>query len=271
MITDAEKLTQLRLALEVARRELIEAEAELTDRRADIEAFEFEYEATVGVLLMQLERVDAEVKDYLDRIQQRRNEKTFGTSFSSVEEQYRKTWRSAPTMPPPKKKVFVSENTEAQIKKLYRQLARRYHPDLAADEAERDFRTDMMTAVNDAYAARSLAELMALAKEVEIKGQSEPSSKEFAGLDMIEALEEELARCQRRLLQIDLDMQSLYTHHLVELSTEVKFGKQQGRDILAEMAVEVERQIARKSVERDMIKSQFDDLDSGSRSIDPSV
>jgi hypothetical protein len=267
MTTDAERLTQLRLAVEVARRELIEAEAELADRRADIEAFAFEYEAAVGVLLVQLERVDAEVKDYLDRIQQRRNEKTFGTSFSSVEEQYRKTWRSTPTMPPPKKKVFVSENTEAQIKKLYRQLARRYHPDLAANEAERDFRTSRMTAVNDAYAARSLAELMALARELETKGQGEFASEQVAGVDLIKALEEELARCQRRLLQIDLEMQSLYTHHLVELSTEVKFGKQQGRDILAEMAAEVARQLARKTVERDMIKSQFDDLDTGNRSI----
>lgn len=267
MTNDAEKLTQLRLAVEVARRELIEAEAELADRRADIEAFEFEYEATVGVLLMQLELVDAELKDYLDRIQQRRNEKTFGTSFSSVEEQYRKTWRSAPTMPPPKKKVFVSENTEAQIKKLYRQLARRYHPDLAANEAERDFRTNMMTAVNDAYAARSLAELMALMSKLEGEGQQEQSEKAGTGIDMIKALEEELTRCQRRLLQINITMQSLYTHHLVELSTEVKFGKQQGRDILAEMATEIERQLARKTVERDMIKSQFDDLDSGNRSI----
>ncbi|NHZ72216.1 MAG: DnaJ domain-containing protein [Aquificales bacterium] len=264
---DAEKLTQLRLAVEVVRCELIEAEAVLADRRTDIEAFEFEYEATVGVLLMQLERVEAEVDDYLDRIKLRRNEKIFGTAFRSVEDQYRKTWQSPPSAPPPKKKAIVSENTEAQIKKLYRQLARRYHPDLAADEAERVYRTEMMTAVNDAYAARSLAELLALAKELKAKGQTEPSGKGVSEIGMIQALEEELTRCQRRLRQIDLDMQSLYTHHLVELSTEVKFGKQQGRDILAEMAEEVERQIARKTVERDMMKSQFDSLDSGNHLI----
>jgi hypothetical protein len=267
MTTEAEKLTRLRLAVEVVRRELIEAEAELADRRADIEAFEFEYAATVGVQLMTLERIDAELKDYLDRIQQRRNERIFGTAFSSVEDQYRKTWHSTPDTPPPKKKAVVSENTEAQIKKLYRQLARRYHPDLASDDAERTYRTEMMTAVNDAYAARSLAELMALAKELEDYGQSVKAEKGETAVDMIKALEEELTRCQRRLRQIDLDMQSLYTHPLVELSTEVKFGKQRGRDILAEMAEEVERQIARKTVERDMIKTQFDNLNSGDQTI----
>lgn len=263
MATHAEKLTQLRLAVEVARRELIEAEAELADRRLDIEAFEFEYEATVGVLLTQLERIEAEVTAYLDRIKLRRNEKTFGTAYRSVEDQYRQTWHSPPSMPAPKKKTAVSENTEAQIKKVYRQLARRYHPDLAVDEAERVYRTEMMTAVNDAYAARSLAELMALVQELERHGQTDAFAEKETGVDMIKALEEELVRCQRRLRQIELDMHSLYTHHLVELSTEVKFGKRQGRDILAEMAEEVERQIARKTVERDMIKSQFDNLDSG--------
>jgi exonuclease VII small subunit len=262
-MTDAEKLTQLRLAVEVARRDLIEAEAELADRRLDIEAFEFEYEATLGVRLTELERIEAEVAAYLDRIKLRRNEQTFGTAYRSVEDQYRQTWQTPPSMPAPKKKTAVSENTEAQIKKIYRQLARRYHPDLAADEAERIYRTEMMTAVNDAYAARSLAELMALVQELERHGQTDAFAEKETGVDMVKALEEELARCQRRLRQIELEMHSLYTHHLVELSTEVKFGKQQGRDILAEMAEEVERRIARKTVERDMMKSQFDNLDFG--------
>ena len=267
MMSDAEKLARLRLAVEAARRELIDAEAELADRRLDIEAFSFEYEATVGVLLTQLERVEAEVAAYLDRIKLRRNEKTFGTAYRSVEDQYRQTWQSPPTTPPPQKKTAVSENSEAQIKKIYRQLARRYHPDLAADDAERVYRTEMMTAVNDAYAARSLAELMALVQELERKGQADSFAEKETGVAMIKALEEELRRCQRRLRQIELEMNNLYTHHLLELSTEVKFGKREGRDILAEMAEEVARQIARKTVERDMIKAQFDNLDSGSRSL----
>lgn len=266
MTTEAERLTQLRLAVEVARRELIDAEAELADRRTDIAAFEYEYEARVGVLLFQLEQVEADLQDYLDRIKERRNEKIFGTAYSSVEDQFRKTWQSSAMAEPPKKKIHVNENTEAQIKKLYRQLARRYHPDLASDDAEREFRTEMMTAVNDAYAARSLAELMVLAKELEERGQMEAGAGGTA-VDMLKALEEELTRCQRRLRQIDLDVQSLHTHPLVELSTEVKFGEQQGRDILAEMAEEIERKIARKTVERDMIKSQFDNLNSGNQTI----
>lgn len=260
MTQHSQQLAELRAAVETARRELVDAEAELADRRVDIEAFEFEYEARVGVLLTQLEWVNEEVKDYLDRIQQRRNEQTFGTAFSAVEEQYRRTWQKPKQTPVRPRPAPVSDNTAAQIKRLYRQLARRYHPDLAADETERAYRTEMMTAVNDAYAARSLAELLALASELESHGETTAAAKANTAAGMVQALQEELARIERRLQQIDLEMQSLHNHPLVELSLEVKFAQKRGRDVLAEMAAELERQIARKTVERDMIKAQFDSL-----------
>ncbi|MCZ7672608.1 MAG: hypothetical protein M5U34_38550 [Chloroflexi bacterium] len=60
MTYNPEKLAQLRTAVEAARQELVDAEAELADRRIDIEAFEFEYEAQVGVLLTQLTQIEAE-------------------------------------------------------------------------------------------------------------------------------------------------------------------------------------------------------------------
>lgn len=260
MTQNLEELARLRAKVEDARQQLVEAEANLAEQRLDIEAFEFEYQARVGVLLAQLEQIDAEVKLYLDRIQQQRNERTFGTAFSSVEEQYRQTWQAPRQEPSRPKPAPISENSAAQIKNLYRQLARRYHPDLAADEAERAHRTEMMTAVNDAYAARSLAELLALAKELENKGQGVSAVKGQTGEDMVQALSAELQRIQRRLRQIDLELHSLHTHHLVELSLEAKFAQQKGRDILAEMTAEIERRIARKTVERDMIKTQFDNL-----------
>jgi hypothetical protein len=46
----------------------------------------------------------------------------------------------------------------------------------------------------------------------------------------------------------------------VEFSLEVKAARRQGRDLLAEMAAELESKIARKTAERDMLKAQFDQL-----------
>jgi len=258
--TKADKIARLRVEVEAARTDLIEAEAELADYRADIEAFEFLYAARLAERLAVLTAVEAEVADWLDRIQRRRNEQTFGTDFRSVDEQYRRTWQQPPQAAPKRPSEPVSQSTEVQIKKLYRQLARRLHPDLTTDAADRAYRTELMTAVNDAYAARSLAELLAVARQLDGDQPAAPPATAQTETDMIHALEEELNRCRRSLRRIRLERQSLHTNPMVSLSLEVKLAQRQGRDLLGEIAAELDRKIARKEVERDMIKAQFESL-----------
>ena len=74
-----EKLARLRAELARIQDELIDAETELADQMADIRAFEAEFEARVGFLMTQLAELEGQVNDYLDRIQQRRNESVFGS------------------------------------------------------------------------------------------------------------------------------------------------------------------------------------------------
>ncbi len=259
-----EKLARLRAELAQVQDELIDAETDLADQMVDIRAFEAEFEARAGFLMTQLADLEAEVNDYLDRIQQRRNKQVFGSDYRSADEQYRRTWerpaqaKPAPPPPPP------SPATQAQIKKLYRQLARRFHPDLAADESDRAYRTERMTAINDAYAARSLTELLVFTVEMEKTAVSRPSRQPGqTDADMIKALRDEIHRCHRRLREIDLERQTLHNRPSVEMALEAKLAQRRGRDLLAEIAADLEREIARKTVERDMIKSQFNNLDRG--------
>ncbi len=256
-----EKLARLRAEVAQVQDELIDAEAELADQKADIALFEHEYNARVGHALDQLAALEAEVKDYLDRIKEYRNKRIFGTAHVPVEEQYRRVWQQPPSPPPPPPEP-TTPATEAQIKKLYRKLARHFHPDLAQDDADRKVRTDKMAAVNDAYAARSMMELMALARDMEGAQAGGLPAAGKTDQEMVQVLEKEIRRCRRRLREIDLEMSQLHNHHLVELMVEVKFAKRQRRDLLAEMAEEVARKMARKEAERDMIKAQFDNLSS---------
>jgi predicted RNase H-like nuclease (RuvC/YqgF family) len=249
-----DQLSRLRAELEKAQADLIEAEARLADELAAINAFEFEFEARVGHLWDKLDALETEIEGYKDRIQMMRK------GYLSVERQYQRAWQapssSAPTPPPQP----PSPASEAQIKSLYRQLARRFHPDLATDDADRAYRTEKMAAVNDAYAARSLAELDALAKEPDVgilSGRAQPGQTEAS---LIEALQRQLDRCQHRLNQIETQMRSLHQRPSVQFSLEVKVARGQGRDLLGEMVADLENKIARKSAERDMLKAQFDQL-----------
>ena len=255
-----DQLTQLRDELADVQNRLIDAEANLADQLAEINAFEFEFEARVGHLIDKLEALESGVQRYNERIQIARNRQVFGSAHIPVETQYRRTWQSprpsAPTPPPQP----LPPASEAEIKRLYRQLARRFHPDLATDERDRLFRTQKMAAVNDAYAARSMAELATLAAEPDsqistgrdISGQTEAQ--------LIQVLKGELIRCKSRLRGIKQEITEVHHRPSVDLSLEVKSARRQGRDLLAEMAADIEKKIMKKEVELDMLKTQFDQL-----------
>ncbi|MBN1218671.1 MAG: hypothetical protein JXM69_07075 [Anaerolineae bacterium] len=256
----AEQIDRLRAELAQAHHQLIEAEAELADRLAEVNAFEFEFEARVGYLYDALAALEKEIQWYTERIQIIRSKEVFGQAHIPVDTQYRRAWEtppaSAPT-PPPKPLDSVSE---AEIKRLYRQLARRFHPDLAVDETDRAHRTAKMAAINDAYAARSLVELVALAEAADTAIHTGRAQSAQTEAQLAQALQAELDRCQRRLREIQQELRNLRYRPSVELSIEVKLAQRQGRDLLAETAADVERKIARKTVERDMLKAQFDQL-----------
>lgn len=265
-----EHINYLRRELKKVQAQIDKTEDELAVREEDLRSFEFEYEANVGYLVEQLAILEEEVNDYLNRIKIMRTEKTFGEGYRTVEDQFDEKWnapRRERSKPKPPKTSLV---TEAQLKKLYRQLARKYHPDLALDEDDRARRTEKMSAVNDAYKAKSLTELMALAEEAEaaqpppvrpIPTNQEPMrSQSKTEHDMVQVLEEELERSRLRLFYAKNALQNFHHRPMVELALDVKFAQKEGRDILAEMAEEAKRKIARKEAERDMLKSQFDSL-----------
>jgi hypothetical protein len=259
----AEKVKRLRLELDELRAELAEAEAELNSQMEDVEAFEFRFEAHVGQLLDQLASLESEVNSYLTRIKLMRHEQSFaeqGAAFDPVDEQFRQTWQQNPETAAAKPKPAPPPAaTQAQLKKIYRQLARQFHPDLAIDEADRQYRTNKMAAINDAYKAQSMVELMALAEEL-AEHQSRRQSSQPPDQEMAQALQEEIERCRRRLRVIDNELRNLPNRSMVDLALKVKLAQREGRDLLAEMAEELARKIARKTAERDMLRSQFENL-----------
>ena len=82
----------------------------------------------------------------------------------------------------------------AAEKRLYRELARRFHPDLGQTALEIAYRTEMMSAVNQAYAAADSQALYDLAGELD--------PQEAAALAAIESLQvRRLKQRHIRLLQ----------------------------------------------------------------------
>jgi len=254
--SNRQKLARLREELKQAQEELAEAEANRAEQLADITAIEKKLERRIGHLIAQLATLDSDIETYRQQLQRIRSQGVLGSQYLPVEEQYRRTWEV------PQKTgedIPLGSIDEKQIKRLYRRLARRYHPDLAKDSDEIDYRTQKMAALNEAYKARSLIEIFALA--------SEPKTGAI-GLDghrdteahMVKALEEELARIRNQMRQIEIEIENSHNSEIVQLSLEVKFAQRGGRDLLAEMAIDLRKTIRRRRSERDQLKAQLNQL-----------
>lgn len=271
---DIAQITQLEEEVREAEAELFAREAELLDLRAGLAAFEHEYEVRVGARLAELEQVRSEIAQCRARLDERRRERVrggvLGGEFVSVEEQvrrnrqqpsafsfaaYRRTAERESRLP------AVEPEAEERIKKLYRQLCRRFHPDLTQDETELACRTERMAAINAAYQARDLGELESLAalpdcgrpSEQELaEGQTAPYSAP-ALIRRLAFLRGELERIRQRLAEIDREREALIHSEWMELSLEAKLARWQGRDLMAELATDVEQETAQKRAELDTL------------------
>jgi hypothetical protein len=257
-------LAALRQQIEHAESELVDRETELADLRVEMHAFQLEYEVRVGRRVEALAELDAaidrckrQISDYRQWGHGGRPRTRDGQTFVPVEEQYRRTWQDPPPpqpwFPPP-----VNAAAAKNLKTLYRQLCRRFHPDLTQDPQERAWRTEMMAAVNAAYDAQSLTELQALAaKPARPATRGAPPG---ADRQRLEALRDRLLYIRRRIRAVDQEIYDLMHDSLVEMSLEVKLAAKDGQDLLAEMSAEVDRDLERKRAELDFLRAQLRQL-----------
>lgn len=262
-----EKVAELQALLQTAGAELIDAEAELAERLAAINAFEFRLRAITSQLVARLDRLEAEIEQYRQQLRRLGDdwgeggngrspwsvddvEDVTGSAGPQASGQYR-YHTAAPENAPPE----LNADEGAELKRLFRQLARRFHPDLADNEADRAYRTQLMMAINAAYAARDISKLRQLALEPDAA-----HGLHLADTDqqLAEMLLRELERCQRRLAEIRDEMGRLAKYKSVRLMRQAEQAEQEGRDWAAEIRTQLQEQIARRLVERDVLKQEVE-------------
>jgi len=265
-----QQLARLRRQIAAAEAALVEREAELVELRVEVASFELRYETLVGRKLAALKEVEASIAACRKELQTFRRWGASGPpvgwdgeAYVPVDEQYRRTWLDpappGPSFTPPAEMATQSA-AKQDLKVLYRQLCRRFHPDLTQDPAERAWRTEMMAAVNAAYAAQSRTELEALAASPHrgaAQGAAQGAGREGLDAGRLEALQDRLTYLRRKLRQVEGEIDELTHSPLVEMRLEVTLAARQGQDLLGEMAAEVARDLARKQAELDDLRAQL--------------
>lgn len=252
-------------AIKQTRLDIASAEVELAALRQSINDFEALVDRRLGELLDRLSELEGEVESLTAQVRQIRDRRLYGEHQMRYAEGAPRPEQSSQRAYVPNQDVPGESpapapvphvphlDAKAELKRLYRRLARMYHPDLAVDGADRAQRTRHMALINQAFAAGNLA---ALSRMVSGEG-SEPPAFDFLQPAAPVEEQDELERLQERLHALRQQITRLNTHPNVQLSMEVKLARQRSKDLLGEMAKELRHKIARKTAERDYLQSQL--------------
>ncbi|OGN89105.1 MAG: hypothetical protein A2Y88_11565 [Chloroflexi bacterium RBG_13_48_10] len=256
--------------LQAAKVELQAAETELRELNDQIQAFEALVDKRLGSLLDQLSQLNADTSALDEQLRRIREERLYGTDLLEYLDGAPRPTRpidqtSLPPLGiPPRGGAQISGSSSPSvtvphvpdIKVLYRQLARRYHPDLARNDADRVISNDQMKEINQAYAAGDLHTLMRLAgMSIPFSVGNQPSQLHPAEINK-EPLSD-LEQVNRKLKTIRQQIRHLSSLPIVKLSLDVKLARYARRDLLGEMVGELQYKLARKMAERDYLKAQI--------------
>jgi hypothetical protein len=244
---EAEELARRKAQLLVLSEELLRRERDLDAYRVELHHFETRYRKALGGRYARLD----ELADLLDAARDEADggrraepdpedpaERYPGQGLPGGEQ----NWDWGEREPEPEPRPIIGE----QAKRLFRQLARIIHPDLAGDAAERERRTNLMVAANLAYEQGDVAALEKLLADWERSPEAVTGSGALAEL---ERTVRRIAQVQASIDAIDEELDELEASAMGWLRRRTEKAAREGWDLLAHMVRELDRQILEAEVE----------------------
>jgi hypothetical protein len=247
------------------RRDLARLERDLAVLRDAVTGFEALAQARLGELFAELRRLEGATADFSHRVARLRaaldtrdldeldldeldledDDLLTGASFGASGG---RGIPRGPHVPAAARRWLATEAAEA--KRLYIDLAKRLHPDLARDDEERQRRERVMQRVNEAFRLRDLAGLRAVHLE---SIAEDPGWSERPVTDRLAWAEEELRRLGVALEEARLAMARLRGGELFRLYTRYESGE----PVFADLRVRIEERIASETRRLDRLKSSY--------------
>lgn len=234
MIPEEEELHKKKLELTALEAELAQRELELVTFQAELNAFRNRYLQALGELYLELDAILADLAEL-----KARKEPAGHQAWKKAEQARAKAEESAKAVNESKGQSKNFKPSE-RLKKLYREIAKSFHPDLAGDEAERAQFQHLMAEANQAYKNGDEQ----LLEKIFLQGKHSPESVKGVGtgVDLVRVIRK-IAGIRKRLEQIDAEMKLLKSSSLFQLKLKYEEMKEKGIDLLAEMAGYLNRQI----------------------------
>lgn len=223
------------------RREYLELlETELTNTRAIVQEFTQLYTERIGPLEKEQKRLSRLLEQWsIDlappasgwRGRGQGSQKQPGSNGNNREEE--------PIEQKKKQSKKADPDYERKVRDLFRRLAKRYHPDLAQEGEDRKQFEKLMSEINQAYMAKDLKALEALAQAnpPDLNGSPRPPAADLVRLKL------ELRQLDAMIFEIEQTIRELDLSPAMQMRADSNDGRPHRRDILREMEADYRERI----------------------------
>ena len=214
--------------------------------KIDLVVIKQEYDIRIGRLYLRIDELDLEIlkfkkiEDLLKRnISLKEAKKIVEESLKvrqkTIDEGYAKLDGEEEKV---EKRKNIPESEKDELKKLWRSLAHKYHPDLARNDEDRKKYDEIMKKINKAYADGDLEALKAIEQE-----HIEDSDSVSA-----ELLKTKLQDIESAIVRLKKEYSMLKKSEWQVWKNNIEEAKKQGRDLLVELEQKLLQDISAKEV-----------------------
>ncbi|MGA7414534.1 MAG: hypothetical protein WBW33_28955 [Bryobacteraceae bacterium] len=236
---EEEEILRKRDELAAIRATLAELELDLVDLRSQLAAFEGRYLRQVGALYAELDEWKALISELRARLDPSAAAKE---QAQQARDQARQTHEEAHG----KASEARDFKPSPDLRRLYREVARRIHPDLAKDSVDLERRTRFMAEANRAYEAGDAEALQRILDEYQ--DGADAVEGEGIGAELIRLIRQ-ISMAKARIAAIQKELAMLWQSEIAKLKKRAEERELAGGDLLAELAATVHEQIERTKKE----------------------
>lgn len=215
---ELEELQRKAEELSALEADLVQGELDLATTHGELQNFEREYQQIIGTRYTELERIEIQIAEYMAYLESSRD-----------------------------------FNPSEDIKQVYRQVAKLIHPDLTTDPQQKSIRQQLMTEANQAYEDGNIDRLREILRSWE--SRPEAVQGEGIGAELIRLIRK-IAQCRDRLRAIQKEIAAIRETELCQLQLAVYSAKENGENLLAAMAQDIDEQIAVAQQELKVLKEK---------------
>jgi hypothetical protein len=243
---EEEEILRKREELASIRTTLAERELELVDCRSQLAAFEGRYLRQVGTLYAELDEWKARISALHVRLDPSPAAKV---QAEEAREQARQTYEEAHGEASETRDFTPS----SELKSLFREVAKRIHPDFCRDSGDLERRTRLMAEANRAYEAGDDESLRRILDEYQ--DGADAVEGEGIGAELIRIIRQ-ISLAKDRVAAIERELATLRQSEIALLKKQAEESEQEGRDLLAELATAVREQIEEAKNEYETLAKQ---------------